>query len=95
MGVFYVNTTYKPKRKSKKVVEKRPKVIQPFVELKVPPSAQVRAKAKPITGFAAKPEPNIYSGERKLLGIAVLHKSNLVPVFDEQTAKEISSMRRN
>ena len=35
-----------------------------------------------------------YSGERKLLGIGMLHKSNLVPVWDEQDAKEISKMRR-
>ena len=35
-----------------------------------------------------------YSGERKLIGIGILHKSNLVPVWDEQDAKEISKMRR-
>ena len=35
-----------------------------------------------------------YSGERKLIGIGLLHKSNLVPVWDEQNAKEISKMRR-
>ena len=35
-----------------------------------------------------------YSGERKLIGIGLLHKSNLVPVWDEQDAKEISKMRR-
>ena len=35
-----------------------------------------------------------YSGERKLIGIGLLHNSNLVPVWDEQDAKEISKMRR-
>ena len=35
-----------------------------------------------------------YSGERKLIGIGLLHKSNLVPVWDEQDAKDISKMRR-
>ena len=35
-----------------------------------------------------------YSGKRKLIGIGLLHKSNLVPVWDEQDAKEISKMRR-
>ena len=35
-----------------------------------------------------------YTGERKLIGIGLLHKSNLVPVWDEQDAKEISKMRR-
>ena len=31
-----------------------------------------------------------YSGERKLIGIGLLHKSNLEPVWDELDAKEIS-----
>ena len=35
-----------------------------------------------------------YSGERKLIGIGLLHKSNLVPVWDEQDAIEITNMRR-
>ena len=35
-----------------------------------------------------------YSGDRKLLGIGLLHKSNLVPVWDEADAKEITKMRR-
>ena len=35
-----------------------------------------------------------YSGELKLIGIGLLHKSNLVPVWDELDAKEISKMRR-
>jgi len=47
-------------------------------------------------GFApcTKKEPMVYSGERKLLGIATLHKSNMVPVFDEQDAIDIARMRR-
>ncbi len=50
-----------------------------------------------FTGYdksMAKKDQNIYSGERKLLGIATMHKSNLVPVFDEDDAKEIARMRR-
>ena len=39
-------------------------------------------------------QPQTYSGERKLLGIATMHKSNMVPVFDEQSAKDIAKMRR-
>ena len=45
-------------------------------------------------GVAAKREPNVYSGERKLLGIATMHKSNLVPVWGEKEAIEIAKMRR-
>ena len=40
-----------------------------------------------------------YTGERKLLGIAAMHKSNLVPVFEEdnggrQYAEDLAHMRR-
>jgi len=47
-----------------------------------------------IAGVAAKKDKNVYSGSRKLLGIAAMHKSNLVPVFDKSDAKEIAKMRR-
>ena len=36
-----------------------------------------------------------YSGERRLLGIGMMHKSNLVPIWDKEGAEEISTMRRN
>lgn len=41
-------------------------------------------------------EPMQYTGERKLLGIAAMHKSNLVPVFedDKNYAKDLARMRR-
>ena len=47
----------------------------------------------PTTG-GSKKQPQVYSGERKLLGIATMHKSNMVPVFDEEDAKDIAKMRR-
>ena len=34
-----------------------------------------------------------YTGD-KMLGIAVMHKSNLVPIFTEENAVEVSKMRR-
>jgi hypothetical protein len=42
-------------------------------------------------------EAMTYSGERKLLGIATMHKSNMVPVFadNKQGAIDIAQMRRN
>ena len=44
-----------------------------------------------------KKESMTYSGERQLLGIATMHKSNLVPVFkeDKNYAKDLARMRRN
>ena len=46
------------------------------------------------TGVAPKKEPMQYSGERKLLGIATMHKSNMVPVFSTEDAEELAKMRR-
>ncbi len=40
-----------------------------------------------------KAEIKVYTGT-KMLGIATMHKSNSVPVFSEQEAKDISRMRR-
>ena len=47
------------------------------------------------TGIAVKNDPKKYNGERKLLGIATMHKSNMVPVFSQKDAEEIAKMRRN
>lgn len=49
-----------------------------------------------IPGHMAKKEIMHYSGERKLLGIATMHKSNMVPVFadNKEVAIDIARMRR-
>ena len=59
-------------------------------------------RTKQSFSACTKKEPMHYTGERKLVGIAMMHKSNLVPVFaddDDKTgrkqATEISQMRRN
>lgn len=44
-------------------------------------------------GVAFAKQPNTYTGE-KLIGIAMMHKSNLVPVFSQEDAEDISRMRR-
>ena len=50
----------------------------------------------PRIEFAPCPKktPNVYSGARRLLGIACMHKSNLVPIFDKRDLVEIGKMRR-
>ena len=61
------------------------------------PSADC-TKADPSA--TAVPQRMEYSGERKLTGIATMHKSNMVPVFEEegedknQYAKDLARMRR-
>lgn len=45
-------------------------------------------------GVAFAKKPNQYSGERKLIGIGTMHKSNMVPIFEQSDAEEIARMRR-
>lgn len=42
---------------------------------------------------ATKKDAPVYTGT-KMKGIGVMHKSNSVPIFSDDEAKEISSMRR-
>lgn len=42
---------------------------------------------------ATKAPAKVYTGT-KVLGIGTMHKSNAVPIFSDDEAKEISSMRR-
>ena len=44
-------------------------------------------------GTATLAAPKIYTGT-KVKGIATMHKSNAVPVFSDEEAKDISKMRR-
>ena len=44
--------------------------------------------------IGTKPETKVYSGERKLLGIGTMHKSNMVPIFDKESAEDLARMRR-
>lgn len=66
----------------------------------VPPKLTYRGAEEPrlpslnvTLGTCLKIEPLQYTGDR-LLGIGVMHKSNLVPIFSEDEARDISSMRR-
>ncbi len=49
-----------------------------------------------VAGTGTRKESMKYTGERKLLGIATMHKSNMVPIFEDtkEQAIEIAQMRR-
>ena len=66
-----------------------------FPLLKVPAGRETPHYASLDTGLGltSKPNPNIYTGT-KVKGIATMHKSNAVPVFTDEEAVSISSMRR-
>lgn len=44
-------------------------------------------------GPCTKAPEKVYTGD-KILGIGTMHKSNAVPIFSDQDAKDISKMRR-
>lgn len=56
-----------------------------------------RVTSDRVAGNGAVQDPKIYSGERVLLGVATMHKSNMVPIFADkkEDAKDIAQMRRN
>lgn len=55
-------------------------------------TTSIPSKPDTVT-VAVKKESNTYTGD-KLIGIGTLHKSNLIPVFKGEEAKEIARMRR-
>lgn len=46
-----------------------------------------------IKGAVSSKPPQIYTGT-KIIGIGTLHKSNAIPVFSDEEAKDIARMRR-
>ena len=62
---------------------------------KIPAGRETPLYASIDTGFipCTKKSEYSYTGE-KMKGVATMHKSNAVPVFTDNEAKEISSMRR-
>jgi hypothetical protein len=63
--------------------------------LSAPPGRETKHYPSLDTGLgnATKAAPKVYTGT-KVMGIATMHKSNAVPVFNSEEAVEISSMRR-
>ena len=83
----YSQGNYKSKNKDFRPLKQTDTYVR---ETKYVPSKNSVDSFAPCT----KKEPLQYSGERKLLGIATMHKSNLVPVFSDDDAKELAKMRR-
>lgn len=102
--IIYTANKFKPRRKKKKVAVSPAKKI-PLAKLRQLESAPL-PKYKTFDrsipslnsnmGTTDRKEVPVYSGERELLGVAVMHKSNLVPVFkdNKEVAIEVAKMRR-
>lgn len=69
-------------------------VINPVVtkpHRRVPSTGPVKAEFVPDEGTA--PPTKVYTGDA-MLGIGTMHKSNAVPVFSTDDAKDLATMRR-
>ena len=51
-------------------------------------------KSAPMMGVGAKVESQKYTGTL-VKGIGTMHKSNAVPIIDEEQMKDLATMRRN
>ena len=73
------------------------KVLDKMFKIEYNESMKVERSAFGHTGMTrgvfARPKEKVYTGD-KLLGIATMHKSNMVPVFKAEDAADIASMRR-
>lgn len=80
---------------AKKIVMPR-SLTRPVLLPKVPPGRDTTSHIKSLdtgVGIAAKRENKVYTGT-KIIGIGTMHKSNAVPIFSNDDAKAIASMRR-
>jgi hypothetical protein len=97
--VDYIHGEYKPKQQTRAVTSDPWHYTPPVTrETEQYPSLTSKESFTPAT----KKEPMQYTGKRRLVGIATLHKSNMVPVFADdddkdgkKQATEIAQMRRN
>lgn len=96
--IDYIHGRFRPKKKTETVMSMPWHYSgPPRRETKHIPSYNSSGSFAPCT----KKEPLQYTGERKLVGIATMHKSNMVPVFaddddknGQKQATEIAKMRR-
>jgi len=97
--IDYIHGRYKSKKKTETVMNTPWHYSGPYVrETQHIPSLTTEKSFQPAT----KKEPLQYTGERRLVGIATMHKSNMVPIFaddddvtGQKKATEIAKMRRN
>ena len=103
--LIYTKTTYKPKKRRAPKGEVARRINKsslqgtemPTLSYVPRPAAEFARSAQSLqttANYTERKESMIYSGERKLLGIATMHKSNLVPVFSIEEATDVARMRR-
>ncbi len=82
-------------KKSKKTIQAAPKLLEaPAYRRETPHIPSLQTEFSDLRNACAKKEPQRYTGTL-IKGIATMHKSNAVPVINEEQARDISQMRRN
>lgn len=76
------------KAKGIKVIARKPPKTEAPIQDRIP------SNPKGMMGLATKSTPMKYTGD-KIIGIATMHKSNMVPIFNEEAAVDVAQMRRN
>ena len=74
------------------------KTVQPQVQIlsdaPIRSTRHIPSKDSGTVGAVTIKQTPKYTGD-KILGIGTMHKSNAVPIFSDDEAKDISKMRRN
>lgn len=95
MGIDYAPKPRKDEYKAFHRGHVKPKVlVTPVVDTSMNHRVTEKHRSRVTKGGStALKEPLMYSGD-KMLGVTILHKSNLVPVFSQQEAMDAANMRR-
>lgn len=101
MGLLYVSLKSKWSKKRGVKPYAAPKKVAARFQGVLEVSKPFRREVEHIpslhtTGYSAcaRKEDKVYTGD-KIVGIGTMHKSNAVPIFSDNEAKDIASMRRN
>ena len=74
--------------------KRKPTKVQPLVySLSVRETQKIKSLPDTVKGAISSKQIPKYTGD-KIIGIGTMHKSNAVPIFSDNEAKDISSMRR-
>lgn len=87
----YINYSYGKVKLKKEFKTYAPSPAASYRETPFFPSASISSSRADET---ARPQRQEYTGTL-VRGIATMHKSNAVPIIDDQQAKDIANMRRN
>lgn len=96
--LVHTTNSYRPASRKRKPLPRKPRKAKAKFEVYVPPKTYVREtpnypSLETGKGIAERIEPQKYTGTL-VKGIATMHKSNAVPVINEEEAKDIANMRR-